>query len=79
MLTWLARMLLLRRFGGRGLLVLGILNFVRRLITGRRREPPGVYEPGQEPPLEATRLDPAARAYQPSQGSSQTTQREPRY
>jgi hypothetical protein len=83
MLTMLARMLLLRRFGGRGLIVLGVLNFLRRLLAGRRRQPPGVYEPGQaprvyepgqEPPLEATR-----RAYQPSQGSSQTTQRDPRY
>ena len=82
MLTWLARMLLLRRFGGRGLLLLGVLNFVRRFVAGRRRRPPGVYEPAREGRRE-TDLEPGVdgpvRSYQPSQGSSQTAQREPRY
>lgn len=69
MLTWIARMLLLRRFGGaRGLMLLGVLNFVRRRI-GRRKAPPGVHEPG---------VDDARGVYQPSQGSSQTVQRRPR-
>ena len=92
MIMWLARMLLLRRFGGRGLLLFGLLNFLRRRIGGRRAR--GVYEPGAEPlpkstgtaPVETavTPLEPGDLApgetdlYQPSQGSSQTVQRSPR-
>ena len=67
MITWIARMLLLRRFGGRGIVLLGLLNFLRRLL-GRRTPPPGVYEPEVYQP----------GVYQPSQGSSQTVQRRPR-
>jgi hypothetical protein len=62
MLLWIARSLILRRFGGRGLLLFGLLNFLRRRIA-TRRGPRGVYEPV---------------AYQPSQGSSQIEQRRPR-
>jgi hypothetical protein len=46
MILWIARMLLLRRFGGRGLVALGVLNFVRRRIA-TRRGPREVYQPSQ--------------------------------
>jgi hypothetical protein len=64
MLNWIARFLVFRVLGGRGLLLLAAVNVVRRILGGRRGTPPGVYEPGG--------------TYQPSQGSSQITQREPR-
>ena len=70
MLTWIARLLLMRRFGGRGLIAVGLLNFLRRR-NGRRQAPPGVYEPAVNPPG-------ASEIYQPSHGSSQTVQRRPR-
>ena len=70
MLTWIARLLLLRRFGGRGLIAIGLFNFLGRRLS-RRNPPPGVYEPGVNPPG-------ASEVYQPSQGSSQTVQRRPR-
>ena len=70
-------MLLLRRFGGaRGLVLLGLLNFVRRLL-GRRKAPPGVYEPGA-PEIHEPGVTDERAIYQPSQGSSQTVQRRPR-
>jgi hypothetical protein len=65
MLLWIARMLLLRRFGGRGLVLFGLLNWVRRRLA-TRRGPRGMYEP------------PEGELYQPSQGSSQIAQRRPR-
>ena len=64
MLSWIVRFLVFRVIGGRGLLLLAALNFVRRLLGRRGGAPRGVYEP--------------AETYQPSQGSSQITQREPR-
>lgn len=82
MFLWIARLLLLRRFGGlRGFFLLGLLNFVRRRF-GRRTPPPGVYQPerayrpdGTYPPELSS--EPGG-VYQPSQGSSQTVQRRPR-
>jgi hypothetical protein len=46
MILWIARMLLLRRFGGRGLVVVGVVNFLRRRLT-RRQLPRGAYQPSQ--------------------------------
>ncbi len=69
-------MLLFRRFGSaRALALFGLLNFVRRWF-GRRKAPPGVYEPGEAQPVPTTSTEPSV--YQPSQGSSQTVQRKPR-
>ena len=85
MLTWILRMLLLRRFGGRGLLILGVVNFIRRRLLGRPAVPPGVYSPGREAErgsrsrFDLTGRGSRSRFYQPSQGSSQTAQRDPRY
>lgn len=57
------RNLLLYRFlGGRVMLALALLGFVRRLLGGRRG-------PVSNPPRSA---------YQPSQGSSQIVHRDPR-
>jgi hypothetical protein len=76
MFLWIARVLLFRRFGGlRGFFLLGLLNFVRRRL-GRRRPPPGVYEPAM--PYQPSASDEPDGLYQPSQGSSQTVQRRPR-
>jgi hypothetical protein len=82
MILSLARLLLLRRFGGRGLILLAVANFLRRRLLGRKAPPPAiaerpkVYEP---PKVDAPPgADEAAKVYQPSQGSSQTVQRTPR-
>jgi hypothetical protein len=54
-------LLLYRVVGGRIMLAVALLGFVRRLLGSRRKGTP-----------------PAASVYQPSQGSSQIVQREPR-
>ena len=46
MLLWVARIVLLRRFGGRGLVILGLLNFVRRRFASKTL-PRGPYQPSQ--------------------------------
>ena len=62
------RNLLLYRFlGGRVMLALALLGFVRRLLGGRRRD---------VAPTPSTRR--GTSVYQPSQGSSQIVQRDPR-
>jgi len=82
MFLWIARLLLLRRFGGlRGFFLLGLLNFFRRRL--RRRTPPrGVYQPDGGYRPDGTYQPEGSRQpgglYQPSQGSSQTVQRRPR-
>jgi hypothetical protein len=60
-------LLLYRFLGGRIMLALTLLGFVRRLLGGRRKT---VVPPSST----ATR----ASSYQPSQGSSQIAQRDPR-
>ena len=55
-------LLLYRVLGGRIMLALALLGFVRRLLGGRRRSSP----------------DPRISVYQPSQGSSQIVHRDPR-
>jgi hypothetical protein len=55
-------LLLYRVLGGRIMLALTLLGFARRLLGGRRTTRPG----GR------------TSVYQPSQGSSQTVQRDPR-
>ena len=82
MILSLARLLLLRRFGGRGLIVLAVANFLRRRLLGRQAPPPALSKPPRvyEPPrvyAPPTAYE-AAEVYQPSQGSSQTVQRTPR-
>ena len=54
-------LLLYRLLGGRIMLAVALLGFVRRLLGGRRKAP------SSRPSV-----------YQPSQGSSQIVQREPR-
>jgi hypothetical protein len=58
-------LLLYRVLGGRIMLAVALLGFARRLLGSRRKSP--------NPPSGGT-----AGAYQPSQGSSQTVQRDPR-
>jgi hypothetical protein len=60
-------LLLYRFLGGRIMLALALLGFVRRLLGGRRK--------GGGPPSSTAGR---ASAYQPSQGSSQIVQRDPR-
>lgn len=74
-LIWILRTLVLRRFGGRGLLALGLLNLLRRRIAARRG-PRGVYEPGADERADGS--PGGSGVYQPSQGSSQIAQRRPR-
>jgi hypothetical protein len=59
-------LLLYRVLGGRIMLALALLGFVRRLLGGRRKDVPPSSTAGR------------ASAYQPSQGSSQIVQRDPR-
>lgn len=74
-------MLLFRRFGAtRAFVLVGLLNFLRRRF-GRRKPPPGVYEPGGTTQVQTSERQAEANqgaVYQPSQGSSQTVQRRPR-
>jgi hypothetical protein len=58
-------LLLYRVLGGRIMLAVALLGFARRLLGSRRKGP---NPPSSLPPT----------AYQPSQGSSQTVQRDPR-
>ncbi len=60
-------LLLYRFLGGRIMLALALLGFVRRLLGGRRK--------GGGP---SSSTAGRASAYQPSQGSSQIVQRDPR-
>jgi hypothetical protein len=60
-------LLLYRFLGGRIMLALTLLGFVRRLLGGRRKN-------AVPPSSTAGR----ASTYQPSQGSSQTVHRDPR-
>jgi hypothetical protein len=64
MLGWLRRFVLYRVLGGRVLLALAVLTWIRGFLAGRR----------------AARKDLSERkgTYQPSQGESQIVQREPR-
>jgi hypothetical protein len=64
MFGWLRRVVLYRLLGGRVLLALAVLAWVRGFIAGRRAPRDNPSEPGG--------------TYQPSQGSSQIVQREPR-
>ena len=60
-------LLLYRVLGGRIMLALTLLGFVRRLLGSRRRD--------VAPPSSTGR---SASVYQPSQGSSQIVHRDPR-
>ena len=64
MFGWLGRFILYRLVGGRVLLALAVLAWVRGFIAGRRAPRDNLSEP--------------RGSYQPSQGSSQIVQREPR-
>ena len=57
-------LVLYRIVGGRIMLAVALLGFARRLLGGRRKNAPPVYD------------DPSV--YQPSQGTSQTVHRDPR-
>jgi len=59
MFSWLARFLVFRVLGGRALIALAVVNFLRRRLGGRGNGP-------------------GRGVYQPSQGESQTAQRDPR-
>ena len=67
MLGALVRLLLYRFLGARIMLALAIFGWIRRVLGGRR-------DSGQNR-LGASR---SGSAYQPSQGESQTVQRDPR-
>ena len=60
-------LLLYRVLGGRVMLALALLGFVRRLLGGRRRDVASPSATGRR-----------ASVYQPSQGSSQMVHRDPR-
>ena len=64
MFSWLRRFILYRLVGGRVLLALAVLAWVRGFLAGRRASRDKPSEPNG--------------TYQPSQGSSQIVQREPR-
>jgi hypothetical protein len=64
MLGGLARLILLRVLGARVMFALAAFGWLRRLLAGRNAARP-------------TRSD-RRRGYQPSQGESQTVQRDPR-
>jgi hypothetical protein len=70
MLGGLLRLILFRFLGARIMLGLAILGWLRRQLSGRR-------DPRQAEDRN-TRRSTRASAYQPSQGSSQIVQREPR-
>jgi hypothetical protein len=82
MLSGLWRLLLYRLLGARVMLGLAILDWLRRLLGGRREEGrrrSGVA--GRRSSAADSRSAGAGRdsaAYQPSQGSSQIVHREPR-
>jgi hypothetical protein len=76
MILSLARLLLLRRFGGRGLILLAVANFLRRRLLGRKAPRLAVSE--SPPGYGTAKVDAPPEVYQPSQGSSQTVQRTPR-
>jgi hypothetical protein len=59
-------LLLYRFLGGRVMLALTLLGFVRRLLGGRRRD------------VASTTTRRGSQLYQPSQGSSQIEHRDPR-
>ena len=63
----IGKFLLFRVLGARVMLAIALLGFVRRLLGGRRKDP--------VPPSSTAGR---ASAYQPSQGSSQIVQRDPR-
>jgi hypothetical protein len=65
MIGWLRNIVLYRFLGGRLMLALALLGLVRRLLGGRRDSSDRSRETYRS-------------AYQPSQGSSQMVQREPR-
>jgi hypothetical protein len=65
MFGWLWRVVLYRFLGGRVLLLLTALAWIRRFLAGRR----GARDDRPE----------SGGVYQPSQGESQIAQREPRY
>ena len=67
MIRAIRNLLLYRFLGGRVMLALAILGFVRRLLGARRRPAGSATEAGRW-----------TRVYQPSQGSSQTVHRDPR-
>lgn len=73
MLGAIAKFVLFRILGARVMLALALLGFVRRLLGGRReRTSPAAS------PTRTSRAGAGTSVYQPSQGSSQTVQREPR-
>jgi hypothetical protein len=65
MLGWIRRVVLYRLLGGRVLMALAVLSWIRGFLAGRRAS-------------RDARAERDAAAYQPSQGSSQIVQREPR-
>lgn len=67
MIGAIGKFLLYRVVGGRVMLAMALLGLARRLLGGRRRD--------AVPPADAGRR---TSLYQPSQGSSQTVQRDPR-
>ena len=65
MLGWIRRFVVYRLLGGRVLMALAVLSWIRGFLAGRRAARDA-----------STERD--AAAYQPSQGSSQIVHREPR-
>ena len=64
MLGWIRRFVLYRLLGGRVLMLLAVLTWIRGYLAGRRAS----GDAGNRREM----------VYQPSQGTSQTVQREPR-
>ena len=73
MLSTIAKFLLYRVVGGRVMLAMALLGLARRVLGGRRRTDGS--NGSSLPPADAGR---SSSAYQPSQGSSQIVQRDPR-
>ena len=65
MFGWIRNLILYRFLGGRLMLAFALLGIVRRLLGGRR-------------PVDERSAERRGTTYQPSQGSSQMVQRDPR-